>query len=438
MLSRIAAYMDGYGMTDGCEALLCGVSGGADSVCLLHAMLALGLPVKAAHFNHMLRGEESDRDESFVRELCAGLGVECIFGRGDVKALAEKERCGTEQAARILRYAFFEECASLLRGCRVATAHNADDNAETMIMNLARGTGLTGLSGIPPVRGIYIRPLLCVTRREIERYLADNGLEHIEDSTNADDAFTRNRLRHTVVPVLKEINPRFSETAAETAALLREDEAYLEAEAEKHIRGELARIKGLAAPIASRALRILADRQGVKLSKTHVDALLALSSGGESVLPGGLVGVRSFDTVYIGPPRGRETPDQTQLVWNAWTRQTVNGTDVFWGEKSECGKINELLSIFSFKKDELCGNIAVRPRRAGDTITLPGRGVTKSLKKLFIEMKIPVREREHIPVVADDKGVLAVYGVGKNVRRSPDAVKDAGSGDSCVVIFAKR
>ena len=113
MLSRIAAYMDGYGMTDGCEALLCGVSGGADSVCLLHAMLALGLPVKAAHFNHMLRGEESDRDESFVRELCAGLGVECIFGRGDVKALAEKERCGTEQAARILRYAFFEECASL-------------------------------------------------------------------------------------------------------------------------------------------------------------------------------------------------------------------------------------------------------------------------------------------------------------------------------------
>ncbi|MBP5167326.1 MAG: tRNA lysidine(34) synthetase TilS [Oscillospiraceae bacterium] len=438
MLSRIAAYMDRYGMLDGCETLLCGVSGGADSVCLLHAALSLGLPVKALHFNHMLRGEEADRDESFVRELCEKLHVECICGRGDVKAYAEENRMGTEQAARILRYAFFDECASGLRGCRVATAHNADDNAETMIMNLTRGAGITGLSGIPPVRGIYIRPLLCLSRREIERYLDENGLEHVEDSTNAEDEYTRNRIRHTVIPVLREINPRFSETAADTAALLREDEAYLEAEAKKHIRGDLVRIKGLAYPIASRALRIAAAARGVKLSKTHIDALLALSSGGESDLPGGLTGVRSFDTIYIGPPRKRETPEETALIWNEWIYSAFAGYDVFWGEKAKSGKIYDLLSIFSFKKEEVCGNIAVRPRKAGDMITLPGRGVTKSLKKLFIEMKIPVRERERVPVVADEKGVLAVYGVGKNASRSPAGDRNTEGGDVCVVIFAKR
>ncbi len=438
MLSRIAAYMERYAMLDGLGTLLCGVSGGADSVCLLHAALSMGLPVKALHFNHMLRGAEADRDESFVRELCERLGVECVCGRGDVRAYAREKSMGTEQAARILRYAFFEQCASKESGCRVATAHNADDNAETMIMNLTRGAGLTGLGGIPPVRGIFIRPLLCITRREIEKYLSDNGLEHVEDSTNAGDEYTRNRIRHAVVPVLKDINPRFSETAAETAELLREDEAYLEEEAAGHIRGNTVRIKGLAYPIASRALRIAADGYGVKLSKTHIDALLALPSGGESDLPGGLTGVRSFDSIYIGPPKKRETPEETALIWNEWTRSGFDGVDVFWGEKSESGKINELLSIFSFKKEEVCGNIAVRPRKEGDKITLSGRGVTKSLKKLFIEMKIPVREREHIPVVADDKGVLAVYGVGKNASRSPGGGKKTGDENSCVVIFAKR
>lgn len=438
MLAGISAFMDKYGMLDGADMLLCAVSGGADSVCLLHAMLSLGLKVKALHFNHLLRGEESDRDEQFVRRLCAGLGVELICGRGDVNEYAAGHRMGTEEAARVLRYRFFESCASRHDGCRVATAHNADDNAETMIMNLTRGAGLSGLTGIPPVRGIYIRPLLCVSRSVIERYLDENGLEHIEDSTNADDGCTRNRIRHHVMPVLRQINPDLARAVSTAAELLREDEKFLEASAAEYAREERLPAEGLPYPIASRAVRLIAERRGARLSKTHVDSVLSLPSGGEISLPGGVKAARSFDAIYF-PQERPSAPQPAVLEWNGWVPFGSEGTEVFWGERNKSGKINELFSFFSFKKEEICGKITVRPRMEGDSITLGKRKVTKTLKKLFIEMKIPAEERCLVPVVADERGVLAVGGVGENASRTrPPAADGADKPDRCVVIIAKR
>ncbi|HIS67540.1 MAG TPA: tRNA lysidine(34) synthetase TilS, partial [Candidatus Scatomorpha merdipullorum] len=188
--------------------VLCAVSGGADSVYLLHKCCELraakGLSVCAAHYNHCLRGEESERDERFVRALCEELGVELKAGRGDVAAYARENKLGIEEAARKLRYEFLERAADEL-GCEmILTAHNADDNAETMLMALARGAGPRGLAGIPPVRGRVARPMLDVTRAEIERYLAENGFEYVEDSTNASTDYTRNRIRKLVMPVLRE------------------------------------------------------------------------------------------------------------------------------------------------------------------------------------------------------------------------------------------
>ena len=194
--------------------VLCAVSGGADSVYLLCRLKELAedgrCTVEGAHFNHCLRGAESERDEAFVRELCGKLGIEAHFGRGDVAAFAVQMRLGTEDAARRLRYAFLEETAERTGAAAIATAHTANDNAETMLLNLARGSGLRGLCGIPERRGRIIRPILDTTRQEIEEYLEAKGTAHVEDSTNAADDYARNRIRHRAVPALESVNPEFA------------------------------------------------------------------------------------------------------------------------------------------------------------------------------------------------------------------------------------
>ena len=218
-------------MTQPGDTVICAVSGGADSVCMLHVLLSLrntlGITVEAAHFNHQLRGEESDRDEAFVRTLCAELGVVLHVDNGDVRARAAKTHESVEEAARALRYAFF----SSLSG-RIATAHTQDDNLETVLLNLTRSTGLAGLCGIPPRRERFIRPMLAVSRAEIEAYLAQNGLSHVTDSTNFLPDARRNRLRQSVIPLLKAENPSLCETAFRMCRLLEADEAQLSAQAE--------------------------------------------------------------------------------------------------------------------------------------------------------------------------------------------------------------
>ena len=189
--------------------MLCAVSGGVDSMYLLHRMAELGaqrgFAVGCAHFNHGLRGAESDRDEAFVRAQCEKLGVPFYAGRGDV---ASVRGMGTEAAARELRYAFLTHCADEHGYDWIATAHTADDNAETLLLNLARGCGLRGLTGIPPQRGKLLRPMLDTTRAQAEAYLTARAIPHVEDSTNAADTYARNRVRHHAVPALESVNHR--------------------------------------------------------------------------------------------------------------------------------------------------------------------------------------------------------------------------------------
>jgi tRNA(Ile)-lysidine synthase len=279
----------------GCR-VLCAVSGGADSVYLLCRLLEIApdrkFSVCAAHYNHGLRGAESDRDEAFVRELCEEKGVKFISGRGDVAAFAAGCGTGIEEAARVLRYDFLERAADALQADRIATAHTADDNAETMLMNLARGAGLRGLGGIPPVRGRLIRPMLTVTRAEILDYLAAHGTGHVEDSSNASDEYARNRVRHYAVPALTGVNAGFVANAARTAALLREDEAFLVSLAQTFLHENMAdgrvpadRLAALPRPVSARAVRLLAG----DCAEKHVDAVLRLALGeglGYADLPG--------------------------------------------------------------------------------------------------------------------------------------------------------
>ena len=218
MVEQVKQTIAAYDMLRSGEPVLVALSGGADSVALLHALRALGYPVQAFHLNHCLRGAESDRDEAFCRALCVRLGVELTVERVDVAAAAREQGNGVEETARRMRYARLQDAA---QGMKIATAHTADDNLETVLFHLVRGTGPKGLAGIPPVRGRIIRPMLRVERMQIEEYLASIGQDYVTDSTNADDAYTRNRIRHTVVPALREIQPSAAQAAARLGDLLR-------------------------------------------------------------------------------------------------------------------------------------------------------------------------------------------------------------------------
>ena len=240
MLNDILNFADEFDMLPEAGLVLACVSGGADSMCLLEALLEIsrqrGFTVGAVHFNHKLRGEESDRDEAFVGEQCSARGTPLYTGGGDVRAYAQEHGLGIEAAAREMRYYFFYTAASNANAVRIATAHTADDNAETMIFNLTRGTGTAGLSGIPPKRGIIIRPMLRVSRDEVMNFISLRGVKFVEDSTNDLEIFTRNKLRRTVIPVLKQINPRLKDAVSSAAEISRADEEFLSGLADDFIR----------------------------------------------------------------------------------------------------------------------------------------------------------------------------------------------------------
>lgn len=401
------------------DKLLCAVSGGADSMCLLHLMKEnadeMGITVMAAHFNHKLRGEEAERDEKFVRSWCEEKGIEFISGSGDVRAYAENNHLSTEEAARILRYEFLENAAKKLGCNKIATAHNADDNAETVLLNLARGTGAKGLCGIPPVRDIFIRPILDKSRAEIERYLLENNVPHVEDSTNAGDEYSRNKIRHNVIPVLREINPAFSEAVMRTGELMREDEMCLDEMAQSFIKANLSenrlpadKLKELPKAVQSRVFRAMCGRA---LSASHADAVRKLTDGeglGYADVPGMRV---SRDNGYIIFGVSDETLPELEIRIGECVT-APNGISVS-AEVFETGqKIFNSLNTFCFKYDTVCGNMFLTPRKDGDKIKFSYRNCTKSLKDLFSEKKMTQAERNMTPVIRDEKGVIAVGGFG--------------------------
>lgn len=309
MLKRAFALTREYGMLPKGCAVLCAVSGGADSMTLLHWLSRQkGITLHAAHFDHRLRGEESAADAAFVREMCEGWGIPFHLGEGDVRGFSRANGLTIEEGARRLRYAFLEETAKTLgQNTRIATAHTADDNAETILLNLIRGTGLKGLCAIPPVRSTsspgvaIIRPLLTTGREEILAYLEENRIGHREDSSNTDEAYARNKLRRRVTPFLRELNPKAAERMGETARQLRELDEALDREVEESL--SCIRVEGnraflsvralqqISEPARVRFLQSLLDRLGVgrkDFGAVHLRAVLRLKPGGHLDLPSGM------------------------------------------------------------------------------------------------------------------------------------------------------
>ena len=375
------------------DKIVCAVSGGADSMALLWALFLLkeewDLDISAAHFNHRLRGAESDRDEAFVRDFCAGYKIPLHVGSGTI--IPGKK--GLEAAARDARYAFLRTLSG-----KIATAHTADDNAETLLMHLVRGTGLKGLGGIMPQNGNVIRPMLSITRREIEDFLAEYAVDHITDSSNDGDDFLRNRIRHHVMPLLKEENPRLSQNLSAMALRLRLDEEALTQQAAFEGAPQVDVLRKMAPAVRARALEKFLKDSGVKEPEAvHIrqaDALVFSDNpSARANFPGGLIIGRKYDILAVVSAETGSIP--YEFSCDA-ADSIINTADTF-----------TVLPV---------GDVYIRSRQAGDSIRLSGG--TKTLKKLFIDRKIPAAQRDCVPVICDDLGILAVGGIGVNLDRA--------------------
>ena len=400
--------------------VLCAVSGGLDSMCLLDFMTRQpSFSVGAAHFNHCLRGAEADRDEEFVRDHCGKRRIPFVSGSGDTRSLAEREGLSTEEAARRLRYEFLNKAAEDGGYDAILTAHHADDNAETVLLNLVRGTGSAGLAGIPQVRGNICRPFLRIPRAELAAYAAAHGVPHVEDSTNDDpDAAARNALRSSVMPVLRQINPKCVENIARTSAILREESDALESMA----RGLMNQIKelpdGVSVPclmltevpqaVAERAvLQLIAQVAGHRkdLTAAHVLAVLDLARGRteekEVSLPYGLTARRKKYSLEITRRPARPT-----------------GKPIAVGDTVEFGA-----AAVSLSEQDSPGALPMRLPEGvpmtvtswhpGDWLRVPGSRGPRSFKRLCAERGISPGERDALPVlrVGETHAADPVFGV---------------------------
>ena len=437
MLEQAKALTREYAMLPPGGHILCAVSGGADSVCLLHWLRAQaaggGFTLTAAHFDHRLRGAESRRDADFVRRLCEEWGMPCVAGAGDVAEEAGRRGAGLEETGRELRYAFLKRTAEAVGADLIATAHNADDNVETLLLHLIRGSGLQGLTGIRPRRDGLIRPLLTTTRAEILSYLEAFGLPHVEDSTNADAAYARNKLRREVIPLLRAINPRLEEGLTAAMTRLRADNDYLTAQALAAARqAEPIQTGGLAIPaaqvgrrpdpIAVRVVSALLGRLGeYQFRSAHLDGVVALARStdpsGSLDLPHGLVARRVYGLLVLEPAaEGCCGWEETTLVVPGETRLPSLGWRLIFRLTAAPGTPPEDPFLCYLDPAALDGPLVARPRAEGDVITLPGRP-RKSVKKLLIDAKVPRLERGRLPLIADRRGPVWLAGFGPDVSR---------------------
>lgn len=398
-----------YDLIPAGSKVLCALSGGADSMYLLCRLLEAGYAVHAAHYNHSLR-PTADRDEQFVRDWCANHQIPLTVGSGDVAQYAANSGTGLEEAARELRYAFLYRTAAETGCDLIATGHHAGDNAETVLMNLIRGCGLNGLSGIPERRGMLVRPMLAVTRADIDAYLSDHDIPHVEDETNADQSYTRNRIRHQLIPLLEALNPQAVPHITAAALRLAEDESELLRQAQQLLAHAVETEDGVSIPvsvltsaprpIALRALRALAP----EARSVHLDSMLDLcghdTPSARLDIPAGTVR-RVYDKLLVSPAQEAAPPSaplcEGTQVWGKWH---ITCTPAVCPAKAYVDR-----SCFYLRTQPY----VIRSRQEGDTIQL-GKRPSKTLKKLMIEEHIPRHLRNFVPVLADSADRPAAAG----------------------------
>ena len=417
-----------------CRSLLVGLSGGADSVALLYLLkkeaVKRGFSLFALHVNHMIRGEEADRDENFCRDLCEKWDSPLKVIKADVPKIALETKTGVEEAARNCRYEAFEAFCRKNSVERIATAHNASDNLETVIFNLARGSSLKGLTGIPAVRGNIVRPLIYCTKKEILEYLGENNIEHVYDSTNSDVDYSRNLIRHKIVPKLLSINPSLENSLSKTVSLLSADERYLEKTASEFNSDKIEDLASLDKAILGRVIKNMyrAASCGGELSFIHVsDVEKLIASGVEHSsisLPCEVLAViensrlvfskeseRAAHASYSIPLKlGENIIDEDGSIIficreNEENTEKTTQTRKYLINKQNIYKISIKASV-SF--DIINDSLYARSRKDGDRYIF-GK-MTRKVKKLFSEKKMPLDYRDTIPIIEAGENIVWIPG----------------------------
>lgn len=445
MYNKVIETIKKFNMLNNGENVVVGLSGGADSCALTHILARLSekmdLHITAVHINHGIRGEEAERDERSAEEFCRRLNIEFIAYHCDIPSEAAKRGIGEEEAGRLVRYEKFYETAEKKNGAKTAVAHNMNDKAETLIMNLCRGAGMKGLAGIKPVSGSIIRPLIFCTRDEIEKYCDDNNIEYCTDSTNLQNEYTRNKIRNILLPWLSEnINPAAAMNMANASELLREEEEYLESKAQEQYKKLLKdsgdgfvslNVDGLASEhsvirrrvlrIALRSLRPDMRDFGRKHTESAEDILMG-DTGRRISLPGGITVSKGYGLINILYDREKQgafcydiEPGKKYFIKETESYVLLSLNE----EKNIKNAVNICTKKIDY--DKIKDKIQLRTRQTGDFISI--KNGRKKIKDIFIDDKIPSDKRDSYPMLVCGKSVIIVgnrlgtdYYVGKDTK----------------------
>ena len=430
MYNKVIETIKKFNMLNNGENVVVGLSGGADSCALTHILARLSekmdLHITAVHINHGIRGEEAERDERSAEEFCRRLNIEFIAYHCDIPSEAAKRGIGEEEAGRLVRYEKFYETAEKKNGAKTAVAHNMNDKAETLIMNLCRGAGMKGLAGIKPVSGSIIRPLIFCTRDEIEKYCDDNNIEYCTDSTNLQNEYTRNKIRNILLPWLSEnINPAAAMNMANASELLREEEEYLESKAQEQYKKLLKdsgdgfvslNADGLASEhgvirrrvlrIALRSLRPDMRDFGRKHTESAEDILMG-DTGRRISLPGGVTVSKGYGLINILYDREKQgafcydiEPGKKYFIKETESYVLLSLNE----EKNIKNAVNICTKKIDY--DKIKDKIQLRTRQTGDFISI--KNGRKKIKDIFIDDKIPSDKRDSYPLLVCGKSVIIV------------------------------
>ncbi len=430
-LEKAKATILKYGMLSGGEMVLVGLSGGPDSVCLLHVLYDLkeefNLKLHALYVDHGLRPEETPGEIEFCRKLCEGLSVPTTVKSINVKTYAEEHRINKLEAARELRYRAFDEVFSETRADKIALGHNADDQIETFFMRFFRGSGPGGLSGIPPVRAKIIRPLIGLERREIGEFLDERRINFIIDSSNLREDYLRNRLRLLFIPEIRKINPNIGETVSRTMDILREEGRYFDLIATKTLMKLICRktdlgielfltpMEAMEKVILRRVLRrAIEETKGLRgMGFIHIEEVIDLirkgRPGDRLYLPKGLRAIKNYSTLVITSevPRRLE-PLRLTVPGEAVLKDIKAVIRAFVEDKVESYGDGKAMAVFD--ADKVAPVISIRPRGEGDFFYPLGFGRRKKLQDFFVDEKVPRDERDSVPVVASGDDIVWIAG----------------------------
>ncbi len=436
LISALKKTIQKYGMLTPGDKVVVGVSGGADSLALLHSLseirAGLGLSLIVAHLDHGLR-PGGEKEAAFVRRAARKMGAPFYYRKADVRAWREEKRLTIEEAARDLRYAFLLECARASGASRIALGHTADDQAESVLMRLLRGSGTRGLSGIPPVRdGIFIRPLIEVTRAEVESFLRERKAAFLHDPSNDSDQYLRNRVRHELLPLLRRYNPRIRQSLVQMADLFREEEGFWREHLEEVFpriaragtRGKLVLdIPSLAAqprPVRLRCFRLAVEKiKGnlLRMSLAHFLAMesLVLSRGPNKSLrlPGGLSVTKAYQDLTFAGGGEKAAPFAYPVAAPGYVeiREIGKGMEFQVEPRGKKALRKDSPTVARLDFDTLSFPLTLRSFRPGDRLQPLGMAGNKKVKDLFIDCKIPACRRKQIPILCKGDRILWVAGV---------------------------